>query len=334
MGHRLTRIYTRTGDDGTTGLIGGQRVRKSDGRIDCVGAVDDRERVVDLRAQRDPSGVRREPREELRAAARAIGLDEVTMLEGYADGGVADRPFEQLVLADQQPERDPDHHRQPVTDHQRLVALIQSGRRRAVAHEGDHYRTRLTHTLEVSQIARSIAKVLRLHEELTEAITLVPDGHVSDEDYNAAAAVLTADQIAAVAWLATVMNAFNRAGAVLRAAMFLLALGLHVGEARSGPQMYEPLSASARHALQKAVSDQAVDGNSSIEHNDLVLTLRTASAKRSCWTASAARAASPRRRAPFSPDRCRASRRRRSRRGARPRPPARRWRSPARGTAP
>ncbi|MEI6245224.1 MAG: deoxyguanosinetriphosphate triphosphohydrolase, partial [Acidobacteriota bacterium] len=35
---------------------------------------------------------------------------------------------------------------------------------------GDHYRTRLTHTLEVSQIARSIAKVLRLHEELTETI--------------------------------------------------------------------------------------------------------------------------------------------------------------------
>ena len=58
------------------------------------------------------------------------------------------------------------------------------------------------------------------------------------------------------------MDAFNRAGAALRAAMFLLALGLHVGEARSGSQMYEPLSASARHALQKAVSDQAVDGNS------------------------------------------------------------------------
>ncbi len=42
----------------------------------------------------------------------------------------------------------------------------------------DHYRTRLTHTLEVSQIARSIAKVLRLHEELTEAIALGHDlGH-------------------------------------------------------------------------------------------------------------------------------------------------------------
>ena len=46
------------------------------------------------------------------------------------------------------------------------------------APEGDHYRTRLTHTLEVSQIARTIAKVLRLHEELTEAIALGHDlGH-------------------------------------------------------------------------------------------------------------------------------------------------------------
>jgi AhpD family alkylhydroperoxidase len=45
---------------------------------------------------------------------------------------------------------------------------------------------------------------------LTEAITRVPDGHVSDEDFNAAAAVLTADQVSAIAWLATVMNAFNR----------------------------------------------------------------------------------------------------------------------------
>src|SRR3954466_14322815 len=43
---------------------------------------------------------------------------------------------------------------------------------------GDHYRTRLTHTLEVSQIGRTIAKVLHLHEELTEAITLGHDlGH-------------------------------------------------------------------------------------------------------------------------------------------------------------
>lgn len=45
---------------------------------------------------------------------------------------------------------------------------------------------------------------------LVEAITLVPDGHVSDTDYAAAADVLTADQVSAVSWLTIVMNAFNR----------------------------------------------------------------------------------------------------------------------------
>ena len=55
---------------------------------------------------------------------------------------------------------------------------------------GDHYRTRLTHTLEVSQIARTIAKVLRLHEELTEAIALghdlghTPFGHAGERVLN------------------------------------------------------------------------------------------------------------------------------------------------------
>lgn len=44
--------------------------------------------------------------------------------------------------------------------------------------EGDHYRTRLTHTLEVSQIARTIARSLRLNEDLTEAIAMGHDlGH-------------------------------------------------------------------------------------------------------------------------------------------------------------
>jgi dGTPase len=55
---------------------------------------------------------------------------------------------------------------------------------------GDHYRTRLTHTLEVSQIARTIAKALWLNEELTEAIALghdlghTPFGHTGERVLN------------------------------------------------------------------------------------------------------------------------------------------------------
>ncbi|MBC2872142.1 deoxyguanosinetriphosphate triphosphohydrolase [Bittarella massiliensis (ex Durand et al. 2017)] len=56
--------------------------------------------------------------------------------------------------------------------------------------QGDHYRTRLTHTLEVSQIARTIARGLRLNEDLTEAIALghdlghTPFGHAGERTLN------------------------------------------------------------------------------------------------------------------------------------------------------
>jgi dGTPase len=56
-----------------------------------------------------------------------------------------------------------------------------------LAPEGDHYRVRLTHTLDVSQIARTVARALRLNEDLTEAIALghdlghTPFGHLGEQ---------------------------------------------------------------------------------------------------------------------------------------------------------
>ena len=59
-----------------------------------------------------------------------------------------------------------------------------------VNHEGDMYRTRLTHTIEVAQISRAVARALKINEDLTEAISLshdlghTPFGHAGQDILN------------------------------------------------------------------------------------------------------------------------------------------------------
>lgn len=75
--------------------------------------------------------------------------------------------------------------------HCRAFRLLEYKTQVFINHEGDLFRTRLTHSIEVAQIARSLARNLRLHEDLIEAISLAHDlghtpfGHAGQDELNA-----------------------------------------------------------------------------------------------------------------------------------------------------
>ena len=74
--------------------------------------------------------------------------------------------------------------------HSKAFRRLQGKTQVYIAPEGDHFRTRLTHTLEVAQVARTIARSLFLNEDLTEAIALghdlghTPFGHIGERSLN------------------------------------------------------------------------------------------------------------------------------------------------------
>ncbi|MGI8671584.1 MAG: deoxyguanosinetriphosphate triphosphohydrolase, partial [Luteitalea sp.] len=107
--------------------------------------------------------------EELEARERAILVPQASF-SGDSRGRARPEPDDPIRPAFQ-------HDRDRVV-HSQTFQRLKHKNQVFFSPAGDHYRTRLTHTLEVSQIARTLAKVLQLHEELTEAITLAHDlGH-------------------------------------------------------------------------------------------------------------------------------------------------------------
>lgn len=107
-------------------------------------------------------------REEMEAREHEM----LSPLAQYADTARRERPLEPCPIRTNY-QRDRDR-----ILHSKAFRRLKHKTQVFLSPEGDHYRTRLTHTLEVAQIARTMARALRLNEDLTEAIALGHDlGH-------------------------------------------------------------------------------------------------------------------------------------------------------------
>jgi dGTPase len=126
-----------------------------------------------------------EVRERLEAEEE-LRLSPFAARSKRAGGRLRDEPPDEMRLSYQ---RDRDR-----IIHSKAFRRLKHKTQVFIAPQGDHYRTRLTHTVEVTQVARSVARALRLNEDLVEAIALghdlghTPFGHAGEE---AMAEVLT-----------------------------------------------------------------------------------------------------------------------------------------------
>lgn len=112
------------------------------------------------------------PTPSVRERREALERHILSPLAAFSDAAVRERPEEPCAIRPAyQRDRDRIIHSKPFRRLKHKTQVF-------IAPLGDHYRTRLTHTLEVTQVARTVARALRLNEDLTEAIGLGHDiGH-------------------------------------------------------------------------------------------------------------------------------------------------------------
>ena len=98
---RLNRIYTRTGDDGTTGLVGGERVGKDDPRIEAYGTVDELNAVLGMAAEANKRhGVDPAAQAQLAALLQGIQQQLFNLGSGLATRMETRWPGQPVILAD------------------------------------------------------------------------------------------------------------------------------------------------------------------------------------------------------------------------------------------